>query len=62
MENESESNETDRDAGEEQLMALIKQAGDEARMKKSEAMKQHFNKLRDVIADAASHKQRSLPL
>ncbi len=61
MKTELESNEKNREAGEEQLRALIKQAGAEARRKKSEVMAQHFNKLRDIIAEAVSHKQGSLP-
>ncbi|MBF0236979.1 MAG: hypothetical protein HQM12_04675 [SAR324 cluster bacterium] len=52
--------ETDRD-GEEQLSVLIRQAGNEARLKKIEAMDHHFNKLRDVIAEVVSRKQGSLP-
>ena len=46
---------------EEQLTTLIKQAGDDARIKKREIMTQHVNKLRNVIKEAVSHKHSSLP-
>jgi F0F1-type ATP synthase membrane subunit b/b' len=45
---------------EEQLTALIKQAGDEARMKKREIMAQHFNKIQNLIKEAISRKHRTL--
>lgn len=62
MEKELEQNEKNKEVGEEEeLTSLIKQAGVEARMKKREVMIQHYNKLREVIKEAMTHKQGSLP-
>jgi len=50
----------DEDEDEEQLFQLIKQAGKDARIRKHEALKQHFNKLQTVIAEAFTRKNNSV--
>ncbi|MEA2082845.1 MAG: hypothetical protein U9O82_01110 [Thermodesulfobacteriota bacterium] len=52
-------NDTDQEAGEEQLFELIKQAGNEARIRKQEAMARHFDRLRAAIAEGILRKQDS---
>lgn len=54
-------NNNHQEDGEEQLAALIKQAGEEARLRKRQAMDQHFKKLRTVIAEGASRWRESKP-
>ncbi len=49
------------EVGEEQLAVLIKQAGDEARARKREALDRHFNMLRTVIAEGVSRRKESIP-
>ncbi len=60
MKEKSKHNNKDIEAGEEQLFTLIKQAGEEARLKKREAMEQHFNKLRNIIIEATARKKSPL--
>jgi hypothetical protein len=48
------------EAEEEQLFQLIKQAGEDARSRKREAMARHINKLRAVISEAVSRKNNSV--
>ena len=45
---------------EEQLFQLIKQAGEDARSRKREAMARHINKLQAVISEAVSRKNNSV--
>ena len=47
------------EAEEEQLFKLIKQAGEDARRRKREAMARHINKLRAVISEAVSRKNNN---
>ncbi len=47
----------DQETGEDRLTTLIKQAGDEARARKREALAQHFKKLQSVISEAVSRQQ-----
>ena len=54
MEREQEADTARQEEGEEQLAALIKQAGTAARMRRNKALKAHFNKLKKVIIEAAS--------
>ncbi len=56
MKYQFEQNSTSQEADEEQLKGLIKQAGDEARARKQEAMNRHVEKLRVVIAEAISRR------
>jgi|SaaInl8_200m_RNA_FD_contig_41_2310581_length_470_multi_2_in_0_out_0_1 hypothetical protein len=60
MKKQSELNEKYEEAGEEQLAALIKEAGEEVRVKRREAMANHFNRLGDIIRKATSPRQGSL--
>ncbi|VFM96751.1 MAG: hypothetical protein BECKG1743D_GA0114223_102275 [Candidatus Kentron sp. G] len=46
--------------GEEQLSALIKEAGEEARMKKRDVMARHYDRLRDAVNRAAAPKESAL--
>lgn len=54
-------NDKNREAEEEHLTELIKQAGDEARARKKEALARHFNKIQAVITEALSSQQGSIP-
>ncbi|MFH0926795.1 MAG: hypothetical protein V1872_14375 [bacterium] len=60
MEQKLDVDEEDQEPGEEQLFELIKQAGDEARARKREAMAQHFKKLKDMVAEVMSQQQNSI--
>lgn len=51
MEKNLGTNDTDQNAAEEQLFELIKQAGDEARIRKKEAMARHFERLRAAVEE-----------
>jgi hypothetical protein len=48
------------EAEEKQLFQLIKQAGEDARSRKREAMARHINKLQAVISEAVSRKNNSV--
>ena len=61
MEEVSDQNNKHQEVGEEQLTVLIKQAGDEARARKREALEQHFKMLRAVIAEGVSRRKESIP-
>ena len=61
MEEVSDQNNKHQEVGEEQLTVLIKQAGDEARLRKREALDRHFKMLRAVIAEGVSRRQESIP-
>lgn len=61
MKKETQPDSTRQEEGEEQLSILIKQAGDEARMRRNKALEKHFNKLKEVVAEAVSHQQTSVP-
>jgi hypothetical protein len=61
MEEVSDKNNKHQEVGEEQLTVLIKQAGDEARVRKREALDRHFKMLRAVIAEGVSRRQESIP-
>ena len=50
-----------QEAGEAQLFELIKQAGNEARARKREAMARHFHRLQASIEEVVSRKQDSVP-
>jgi len=55
-------NKTHQEGGEEQLAVLIKQAGDEARARKREALAHHFKILRDVIEEGVSRRKESISI
>jgi hypothetical protein len=61
MEEVSDQNNKHQEVGEEQLTVLIKQAGDEARARKREALDRHFKMLRAVIAEGVSRRKESIP-
>ena len=61
MEQAFDSNDKNQETAEERLAALIKQAGDEARARKREALAWHFKKLQAVIGEAVSRQQDSIP-
>jgi len=61
MEQAFDSNDKNQETAEERLAALIKQAGDEARARKREALAWHFKKLQTVIGEAVSRQQDSIP-
>ncbi|MDQ1351371.1 MAG: hypothetical protein QG657_1673 [Acidobacteriota bacterium] len=48
------------EAGEEHLAVLIKQAGEEARKRKREAMDRHFKMLQSAIAEGLSRRKESI--
>ena len=62
MDEISDKNKKPQEVGEEQLTVLIKQAGDEARARKREALDQHFKMLRAVIAEGVSRRKESIPV
>nr|VFK56456.1 MAG: hypothetical protein BECKTUN1418D_GA0071000_104712 [Candidatus Kentron sp. TUN] len=47
----------DMETGEEQLFALIKEAGKEARLKKRKVITQHYERLRYAVSQAAASKK-----
>lgn len=61
MEDISDQDNKHQEVGEEQLTVLIKQAGDEARARKREALDRHFKKLRAAIAEGVSRRKESIP-
>jgi len=61
MDEVSDRNNKHQEVGEEQLTVLIKQAGDEARARKREALERHFKMLRAVIAEGVSRRKESIP-
>lgn len=60
MEHGFDPNDPNQEAGEEQLSILIKQAGNDARSRKREALSRHYEKLRTVIIEAKSRQQRTI--
>ena len=60
MEHEFDPNDRNQEAGEEQLSILIKQAGNDARLRKQEAMFRHFAKIRAVVIKAKSQQEWTL--
>ena len=46
-------------ADEEQLIRLIKQAGEDARAKKKKLMELHFKKVKKVVAEGVACRQRA---
>ena len=56
----SDQNNKHQEVGEEQLTDLIKQAGDEARLRKREALDRHFKMIRVVIAEGVSRRKESI--
>jgi len=61
MKQKFDSNDKNQETAEKRLAALIKQAGDEARARKREALAWHFKKLQTVIGEAVSRQQDSIP-
>lgn len=61
MEETADQDNKHQEVGEEQLAILIKQAGDEARARKREAMDRHFKRLRSAIAEGVSRRKKSIP-
>ena len=61
MEQGFDSNDKNQETAEKRLATLIKQAGDEARARKREALAWHFKKLQTVIGEAVSRQQDSIP-
>jgi len=62
MDEISDKNKKHQEVGEEQLSILIKQAGDDARARKREALDQHFKMLRDVIEEGVSRRKESISI
>ncbi|MEI7590290.1 MAG: hypothetical protein WCJ49_03105 [Deltaproteobacteria bacterium] len=60
MKHEFDPNDQNQEAGEEQLSIIIKQAGNDARLRKQEAMFRHFEKIRAVIIEAKSRQEWTL--
>ena len=60
MEYGFDPNDPNLEACEEQLSILIKQAGNDARSRKREALSRHYEKLRTVITEAKSRQQRAI--
>jgi len=60
MEHGFDPNDRNQEAGEEQLSILIKQAGNDARSRKREALSRHYEKLRAVIIEAKSRQQGAM--
>lgn len=60
MERRLDPNDSNQEAGEEHLSILIKQAGNDARSRKQEAMSRHFEKIRAVINEAKSRQEWTL--
>ncbi|MFH1146919.1 MAG: hypothetical protein V1736_04355 [Pseudomonadota bacterium] len=54
MKQDDDSNDKSQETAEERLSTLIKQAGEEARVRKREALACHFRKLQAVIHEAMS--------
>ncbi len=48
------------EVGEEQLTVLMKQAGEEARKRRREAMEQHFKMIEAAIAEGLSRRKEPL--
>lgn len=61
MEELFDQNNKHQEVGEEQLAVLINQAGEEARVRKREALDRHFKRIREVIAESVSRRQESIP-
>lgn len=59
-EHELDPKDRNQEAGEEYLAILIKQAGNDARTRKREAMARHYEKLQRVIIEAKLRQQRAL--
>ncbi|OEU76816.1 MAG: hypothetical protein BA872_05720 [Desulfobacterales bacterium C00003060] len=55
-----DSDDKNQETAENRLAALIKEAGDEARARKREALAWHFEKLQTVIGEAVSRRQDSI--
>ncbi len=49
-----------REEGEDHLLSLIKQAGDEARIRRKRVLEEHFKKLEQVISEAVSRMKESV--
>ena len=62
MEQGFDSNDKNQETAEKRLVALIKQAGDEARARKREALALHFKKLETVIGEAVPCRQDSMSI
>jgi hypothetical protein len=60
MEQEFDPNDSNQEAGEEQLSILIKLAGNDARSRRRETMSRHFEKIRAVINEAKSRQEWTL--
>ncbi len=61
MEKVADQDNKHQEVGEEQLTVLIKQAGDEARVRKREALDRHFKMLQAVIAEGVARRKESIP-
>ena len=61
MKQKIDLNDKNQETSEKRLAALIQQAGDEARVRKREAMALHFKKLQTVIGEAVYRQQNSIP-
>jgi fructose-bisphosphate aldolase class 1 len=57
MEQKFDPNDSNQEAGEEQLSILIKLAGNDARSRRRETMSRHFEKIRAVINEAKSRQE-----
>jgi len=55
-----DSNDREQEAGEDYLAILIKQAGNEARTRKREALARHYEKIELEILEAKLRQQRAI--
>lgn len=60
MEHGFDPNDRNQEAGEEQLSIMIRQAGNDARSRKREALTHHYEKLRAVIIEAKSRQHETV--
>ncbi len=58
----SDKNNKYEEVGEEQLAVLIKEAGEEARKRKKEAMERHFKMIEAAIAEGLSRRKEPLQI
>ena len=60
MKEELDENNQIQEAGEEELNELIKQAGNEARSRKKEALARHLKKLQAAVAEGVARRKNPL--
>lgn len=58
MEKRDNLDKSNREEGEEQLSALIHQAGNDARIRRKKALGEHLDRIRRVVTEAKSLNQK----